>query len=127
MCFNATQVRALRFVPRLDPGICRRRLGCGIELCPKMVEAKEPLRAKRSSQVIACFPVVLQSPFPAYRSFFENQDERYRFLLKSPYRCNDCGIRLWAVSGKVRRIIVWVSVLLIMSASLGWLISRDMQ
>ena len=48
------------------------------------------------------------------RSEFEDQEEQYLFFLKSPYRCKECGLRFWVVSRKVRRLIIWTVVLLVL-------------
>ena len=64
-----------------------------------------------------------------YHSYFEDHEERYLFLLKSPYRCKDCGLRVWAVGRKVRRLTISVVVLLILmvvSATIALLIPAEM-
>lgn len=63
------------------------------------------------------------------RSAFEDQEEQYLFFLKSPYRCKACGVRFWAVSRKVRRLIISIAVflvLMVVSATVALLIPGEM-
>jgi len=64
----------------------------------------------------------------AHRSYFQDQDERYVFLLRSPYRCEGCGQRFWAVSRKARGVISWLLILVILlmaSAFLAFVIPGE--
>src|ERR1700720_4630037 len=49
-----------------------------------------------------------------HRSSFRGPDEREFYVLRSPYRCEQCGERFWVVSRKAQRAMIWILVLLVL-------------
>ena len=52
------------------------------------------------------------------RSAFLPEEEQKRSILYSPYRCKECSERFWVISGKARRAMIWILVLIVLM--IGW-------
>ena len=63
-----------------------------------------------------------------HRSSFRGPDEREFYILRSPYRCEQCGERFWVISRKAQRAMIWILVLLVLmivSVTLALLIPAE--
>ena len=58
------------------------------------------------------------------RASFRTREEKRLHVLRSPYRCKECGLRFWVISRKVRHLMIWAPVLLapiIVAATIAFL------
>ena len=53
------------------------------------------------------------------RSSFRSREERQDHILRSPYRCEECGERFWFMSRKVRNATIWMLALVIASGTIA--------
>src|SRR5207247_10223793 len=53
------------------------------------------------------------------RSSFRSREERQDHILRSPYRCEECGERFWFMSRKVRNATIWMLALVIGSGMIA--------
>lgn len=53
------------------------------------------------------------------RSSFRSREERQDHILRSPYRCEECGERFWVISRKARNATMWMLALVIASGTIA--------